>query len=105
MDISLILTTNYPGTQWLLSGNEYAGLEWLDEETPKPTKAALEKAWPNVQYQVEVNTVKEARRNAYQAESDPLFFQWQRGESTEQAWKDKVAEIQARYPEPTQPEK
>jgi len=103
MDISLILTTNYPGTQWLLTGNEYAGLEWLDEETSKPTKAALEKAWPDVQYQVEVKFVDEARRTAYQAESDPLFFQWQRGETTEQAWKDKVAEIQARYPEPTKP--
>jgi hypothetical protein len=40
------------------------------------------------------------RHAAYVAESDPLFFQWQRGETTEQAWRDKVAEIQARYPDP-----
>jgi hypothetical protein len=37
------------------------------------------------------------KRAAYAAESDPLFFKWQRGEGTEQAWLDKVAEIQARY--------
>jgi hypothetical protein len=39
------------------------------------------------------------RRQAYQLEADPLFFKWQRGESTEQAWLDKIAEIRARYPE------
>jgi len=39
------------------------------------------------------------REGAYVAESDPLFFKWQRGEGTEQAWLDKVAEIKQRYSE------
>jgi hypothetical protein len=38
------------------------------------------------------------RRAAYQAEADPLFFKWQRGESTEQEWLGKIAEIKARFP-------
>ena len=38
------------------------------------------------------------RRGAYQAEADPLYFGWQRGENTEQDWLDKVAEIRARHP-------
>jgi hypothetical protein len=38
------------------------------------------------------------RRYAYEQESDPLFFKWQRGESTQQAWLDKVQEIKQRYP-------
>jgi len=37
------------------------------------------------------------RAEAYRIESDPIFFQWQRGEKTEQEWLDKVAEIKARY--------
>jgi hypothetical protein len=41
------------------------------------------------------------RRAAYEAESDPLFFKWQRGESTQQAWLDKIAEIQTQYPNPS----
>jgi hypothetical protein len=104
MDITQILTLNYPEAQWTLDGDDYAGLTWLSD-TPKPTKAALEKQWADVQYKTAVEKNDQARRNAYQTESDPLFFQWQRGEATEQAWKDKVAEIQARYPEPTQPAK
>ena len=43
--------------------------------------------------QAEVN-----RQIAYQQESDPLFFKWQRDEATEQEWLDKIAEIKARYP-------
>jgi hypothetical protein len=104
MDITLILKTNYPNSEWALVGEDYAGLEWLDENTPKPTKAALEKQWAQVEYDTQVEAVKAQRLNAYQNESDPLFFEFQRGEATEQAWKDKIAEIQARLPFPTKPE-
>jgi hypothetical protein len=38
------------------------------------------------------------RRGAFQAEADPLFFAWQRGEATEEDWLAKCAEIRARYP-------
>jgi len=40
------------------------------------------------------------RAAAYREESDPLFFQAQRGEATNQDWLDKIAEIQARFPYP-----
>jgi hypothetical protein len=40
------------------------------------------------------------RRAAYVAESDPIYFMWQRGEATQQEWLDKVAEIRARFPAP-----
>lgn len=42
-----------------------------------------------------------ARRAAYIAEADPLFFMSQRGEATTAEWEAKVAEIKARYPYPT----
>lgn len=38
------------------------------------------------------------RKAAFVAESDPIFFMWQRGEATQQQWLDKVAEIKARWP-------
>jgi hypothetical protein len=42
--------------------------------------------------------VRAARAAAYREESDPLFFQAQRGDVDMQAWHDKVDEIRARYP-------
>lgn len=46
--------------------------------------------------------LRESRRVAYVAESDPLFLEWQYDQTVaaEQAWRDKVAEIKARYPLP-----
>jgi len=38
------------------------------------------------------------RQEAYQKESDPLFFKWQRGEASEQEWAAKVDEIKQRFP-------
>jgi len=44
------------------------------------------------------------RRAAYTVESDPLYMEWQYDQTpeAEQAWRDKVAEIKARYPLPTE---
>lgn len=48
--------------------------------------------------------VNEKRRVAYVAESDPLYMEWQYDNTpeSEQAWRDKVAEIKARYPLPSE---
>lgn len=99
-DYAAVLTANYPDAEWTLNGDTYDGLTWLSD-TSKPTKKALDDAWPAVQ-QAQAQAETDALRHAaYAAESDPLFFKWQRGEGTEQAWLDKIAEIQARYPDPS----
>jgi hypothetical protein len=104
MDIALILKTNYEGSEWALDGDDYAGLTWLSD-TPKPTKAALEKQWPQVQYDAQLAEIKKQRQLAYMEESDPIFFKSHRDPMVkEDTWREKVAEIQARYPEPTKPE-
>jgi hypothetical protein len=38
------------------------------------------------------------RHTAYVAESDPIFFKYQRDEATKEEWLAKVEEIKARYP-------
>lgn len=40
------------------------------------------------------------RQRAYEVESDPLFLEWQYDKTpeAETRWRDKVAEIKARYP-------
>jgi len=44
------------------------------------------------------NNQKENRLIAYESESDPLFFKWQRGESNQEEWLAKIEEIKQRYP-------
>lgn len=87
-----------PGAEWVLRGNEYAGLEWLDTKQVQPTEAEVAAEVARLQAELPNKIAKENRTAAYKLEADPLFFKAQRGEATQQEWLDKVAEIQARYP-------
>lgn len=57
-------------------------------------------AWAKEQPAIEKAMATEARRQGYVAISDPVFFMWQRGEKTEQDWKDAIAQVDALYPIP-----
>lgn len=75
-----------------------------DGDTVRPMTADEWSAWVDQTWNADQPTQAEVdaqRQAAYAAESDPLFFQWQRGEGTEQAWLDKIAEIQTRFPDPS----
>ncbi len=47
-----------------------------------------------------LSAAKIDRAEAYKTEADPLFFKYQRGETTEQEWLDKIEEIRERFPYP-----
>jgi hypothetical protein len=55
-------------------------------------------AGPAVTYTAEEITA--LRLAAYQTESDPIFFMWQRGESTQANWQAQINLIKTRYPYP-----
>ena len=97
MDIPKILGAIRPGASWSLNGDDYDGLDWQDD-SPKPTLAEIEAAWPEVQVSVANESARRARLAAFRDEADPLFFGWQRGENTEQVWLDKCEEIRQRFP-------
>ena len=85
IDYALILTTFYKNAEWYLNGDDYSALEWLSE-TPKPSQEKLDSLWAETQHDVSFGIVKKARLAAYQQLADPLFFQFQAGEATEQEW-------------------
>ena len=40
-DITHALNSLKPGAQWVLRGNDYSGLEWLDSSQTKPTETEV----------------------------------------------------------------
>ena len=102
MDIATILTRKYPGMEWTLNGDEYAGLTWLSD-SPKPTEAELEALWPTVQYDNAYKAVEQARAIAYRETSDPIFFEYQRGDATEAEWLAAVQAVKTAHPYPVAP--
>ena len=97
-----ILSTNYANKLWVLVGNTYEGIDWLDS-TPKPTQAELDAQWPTVEYSNQVTAVETTRRTQYEVQSDGLFFEWQRGTNTKEAWEAAVQAVKDANPYPPEP--
>jgi hypothetical protein len=102
MDIPAILLAKYAGSEWALNGDDYEGLTWLSN-SKKPTEAELVELWPTVQYETAYAQVEQARAEAYRQTSDPIFFQYQRGDATEQEWLDAVLAVKTAHPYPVAP--
>lgn len=63
-DYATVLTRRYVNDQWILDGDDYAGLTWLSD-TPKPTKAKLDGLWAEVQQEIaDEQAAKAAARQA-----------------------------------------
>lgn len=75
------------------------------ERPETAAEKAEQEAWEAGAYQRAYDAVTEARRVAYQVESDPIFFQYQRGEKTEQDWLDAVQAVNDANPYPPAPKK
>jgi hypothetical protein len=104
-DYAAVLSSIRPGTFWVLDGEDYSGLTWLDD-SPKPTKKTLDDAWPVVQHERSMARIEQQRQARYTVETDPLFMKAMRDEEdgvTLDAWKSAVAQIKADLPWPTAP--
>lgn len=63
MDIATVLTRKF-NAQWILEGDNYEGLIWLDD-SQKPTKKQLEDLYPIVVKEIQAEIeAKEAKRQA-----------------------------------------
>lgn len=116
----VIIQTNYEITQ---SNNVYfldgvsTGISTLDNSivdnpTDCPyfefianTYSYIDGVWAIYDEAIYGNTVneynakqKEMRLKAYEQESDPVFFKWQREEATQQEWLDAVAKVPLQFP-------
>jgi hypothetical protein len=99
MDIAATLESIRPGTRWTLNGDDYAGLTWLDD-SPKPTQAELDAAWPQVEYDRAYAEVERDRHAAYITGCGPAVFQVAARDRTEQAWLDAVQAVKDAHPYP-----
>ena len=68
IDYSLILVTNYASSQWVLNGNSYEGLDWLDS-SPKPTQDELDALWQSTQ-DAQAKSICKAQAKALLTASD-----------------------------------
>jgi hypothetical protein len=97
MDIARVLQKIRPNAVWSLDENKFENLLWNDE-SPKPSYQEVSDAWKEIEQDLENEKIKSFRKRAYQEESDPLFFKYQRGDAEKSEWVAKIQEIKERFP-------
>ena len=84
-----------PEAQWVLRGDEYSGLEWLDETQTKPTEEEIVQKVAELTYQQEVEVYKEQRAAEYPSYPDQFDQIFHEGID---AWKATILEVKRKYP-------
>ena len=63
--ITIALHILKPNAEWILRGQNYAGLDWLDGSQTKPTESEISAIDSQVDAKIAENAVIEARKAAY----------------------------------------
>ncbi len=105
--MNVVKTIQYlsPGCEFSMNGDDPTTAEeyteriaWIAPQGGQPSWGDVVAAWPTVNRVITNEQARRQRLVAFRDEADPLFFGWQRGENTEQAWLDKCDEIRQRFP-------
>lgn len=73
--IAEILSRRWPGAQWTITGDDYASLQWLPENTvAKPSKEEILAYAAAVDAEIEAERKARARVDAIMQDADRLFL-------------------------------
>ena len=80
------------------AGETYENILVHDNTKTLPSKEECEAGIIALQAEWDAKLIDQQRQSAYQAESDPVFFEWQEGVATKEDWLAKKQEIKERFP-------
>lgn len=95
------LQTLRPGAEWVLRGNEYAGLEWLDTKQTQPSEAEVADEVARLQAQYDATEYQRLRAPEYPALADfaDAYYWSLNGDDTKMTeYLQKIAVVKAKYP-------
>lgn len=94
------LQTLTPGAQWVLTGDEYSGLEWLDESQEQPTEEALLAEAERLQAEWDALEYQRLRKPEYPPIEDYVDGIVKGDEAQIQAYIDACIAVKEKYPKP-----
>ena len=94
------LQTLTPGAQWVLTGDEYSGLEWLDESQEQPTEEALLAEAERLQAEWDALEYQRLRKPEYPPIEDYIDGIVKGDEAQMQAYIDACLAVKEKYPKP-----
>jgi len=89
-----------PGAEWSLTGDEYAGLNWLDEVQKQPTKKAVEAEVKRLQAEYDAAEYQRLRAAEYPDINDYIDGVVKGDEEQVAAYIAACLAVKAKYPKP-----
>lgn len=89
-----------PGAQWVLRGDDYEGLEWLDELQTQPTEEECLVESARLQAEYDALEYQRLRAPEYPSMSDYLDGIVKGDDAQVQAYIDACLAVKAKYPKP-----
>ena len=93
--IANAITSLRPGALWVLRGDMYEGLEWLDENQPKPTKQEIDVEIARLRADYEAKEYQRKRASEYPSIVDQLDTLYHGGYD---AWRATIQAVKDKYP-------
>ena len=94
-DIPTALKALTPGAEWIVYGEDYSGIEWLDKSQTKPTEEDVVRKVAELKYMDEINQYQRDRLAAYPSAGDQFDRIFHDGV---EAWKGDIQGIKNVYP-------
>ena len=98
LDIGDALSALRPNCEYMLEGENYSGITWLDETQTKPTEQEVEEKLASLKYYEEVRVYQEKRKSEYPPLEEQLDKIYHSGID---AWKADIKAIKDKYPKET----
>ena len=92
--VATILAIN-PNAPFVLEGDNYADIQWMDENIPMPTEEECVQKAAELAYQEEVNEYKRQRAVEYPSYADQFDQIFHEGID---AWKATILDVKRKYP-------
>lgn len=87
-----------PNSEWVVTGDQYSRLTWLDTEQTKPTEEEVVQKIAELEYQEEINEYQRQRAAEYPSQPDQFDKIYHSGVT---AWKAEIKAIKDKYPKAT----
>jgi hypothetical protein len=95
MDIVNAIVSLRPNSQWNLNGDDYSGLEWLDQNQTKPTEEELQVELTRLQAEHDSKEYQRKRAEEYPSFADQFDLLYHGGYDV---WKQTIDAIKDKYP-------
>ena len=94
-DLGPVLHSLRPGSEWVIYGAKYSGINWLDKNQTQPTEEECVQKAAELAYQEEVNEYQRQRAREYPSYPDQFDEIFHEGIDT---WKATILDVKRKYP-------